>query len=467
MKKRILYSLLLAALTLNLFFGARIYFVYAQAGEPDDVRYQNIELFTRVMERVRRDYVDGDKLTYKELVYSALKGMLNSLDPHSEFMDAEKYNELKNDTEGAFGGVGIVIGMRDNFLTVIAPMEDTPAFKAGILTGDRIIKIEGKSAERLSLTDAVKRLRGEPGTDINITVLRPSSGQVTDHKLTRAVIKMDTVKDINSKREFPLDEDKIGYVRLTQFGEQTSSELDDALKRLDKQGMQGLILDLRGNPGGLLDQAARVCEKFLPKNTLMVSTEGRRSEEHSEFLSSGRGSHPNLPLAILVNNGSASASEIVAGCLQDTTAKGISHTIIIGEQTFGKGSVQKILPLGDGSALRLTTAKYYTPSHKVIHEKGITPDILVPMTTEEEEALFLRRSACAMTLLAIETSCDETSAAVVQTGRVLSNVVSSQVQLHAEYGGVVPELATREHLRNLAPITRTALREANVEIGRA
>ena len=235
-------------------------------------------------------------------------------------------------------------------------------------------------------------MRGEPGTDISITVLRPSSGQVTDHKLTRAVIKMDTVKDINSKREFPLDEDKIGYIRLTQFGEQTSSELDDALKRLDKQGMQALILDLRGNPGGLLDQAARVCEKFLPKNQLIVSTEGRRSDEHSEFRSSGRGSHPNLPLAVLVNIGSASASEIVAGCLQDTTAMGISHTIIIGEQTFGKGSVQKILPLGDGSALRLTTAKYYTPSHKVIHEKGITPDISVPMTPEEEEALFLRRS---------------------------------------------------------------------------
>src|SRR5207245_10705455 len=189
---------------------------------------------------VGRGDVDGDKDTYNEVVYCALNGIVNSLDPGSEFMDAEKYNELKNDTDGAFGGVGMVIGMRDNFLTVIAPMEDTPAFKAGILTGDRIIKIEGKSAERLSLPDAVKRLRGEPGTDINITVLRTSSGQVTDYKLTRAVIKMDTAKDINSKREFPLGEDKIGYIRLTQFGEQTSSELDDALKKLDKQGMQAL-----------------------------------------------------------------------------------------------------------------------------------------------------------------------------------------------------------------------------------
>src|SRR6266404_50713 len=179
MKKRLLYGLLLTALALNLLLGARVYSTYAQAGEKDDV-YQNIELFTRVLERVRKDYVDGDKVTYKELIYAALKGMLNSLDPHSEFMDADKYNELKNDTEGLFGGVGLSISVRDNFLTVVSPMADTPAFKAGILTGDRIIKIDGKNTEKFSLPEAVKRLRGMPGTDVSLTVLRPSSGQVRD-----------------------------------------------------------------------------------------------------------------------------------------------------------------------------------------------------------------------------------------------------------------------------------------------
>jgi len=391
MRKRIVYGVLLAALAFNLLLGAQVYFAYAQAGEKEDV-YQNLELFTRVLEKVRKDYVDGEKLTYHELIQSALKGMLGTLDPHSEFMDAGKYKELKDDTEGAFGGVGIVIGLRDNTLTVIAPMEDTPAFKAGVQTGDRIVKIDGKSAEKLGLPDAVKRLRGEPGTDVTVSTLRPSTGEVRDLKLTRASIKVDTVKDIQGRREFPLSDDKIGYVRITQFGEPTSQELDQALKKLEKQGMRSLILDLRGNPGGLLEQAALVCDKFLPKNQLIVTTEGRRADDKAEYRASGRGSYRDLPIAVLVNGGTASASEIVAGCLQDTTAQNVTRAIIIGEQTFGKGSVQKILQLQDGSALRLTTAKYYTPSHKVIHENGVSPDIVVTMTAEEEDAMAVRRS---------------------------------------------------------------------------
>jgi len=387
MKKRILYGLVVGALSLNLFWGARLYFTSAQAADKDSA-YPNIELFTRVLDRVRTDYVDGEKVTYQDLIYGALKGMLNTLDPHSEFLDPAKYDELKKDTEGAFGGVGIVIHQsRDNFLTVVAPIEDSPAFRAGVLSGDRIIKIDGKSTEKLSLPDAVKKLRGEPGTEVAVTFSRPNSNQTRDVKLKRAIIKVDTVKDINGKREFTLSEGQIGYVRLTQFGEQTGKDLDDALHKLEGQRMHALILDLRGNPGGLLDQAAKVCEKFVPRGQLIVSTEGRDPAKNSSYIANGPKKRPEMPMVVLVNGGSASASEIVSGCLQD-----VKRAIIVGEQTFGKGSVQSILPLQDGSALRLTTAKYYTPSHKAIHEKGITPDILIPTTQEEEEALAIKRA---------------------------------------------------------------------------
>src|SRR5262245_39933969 len=247
MKRRIIYGVVVAALSLNLFIGARIYLNSAQAAEKD-AAYPSLELFTFVMEKVRADYVDGQKLTYQDLVYGALKGMLNTLDPHSEFMEPEKYKELQNDTQGAFGGLGIVISMKDNFVTVVAPMEDTPGFKAGILTGDRIIKIDGKSTEKMSLQDAVKNLRGEPGNQVTVTILRPTSGGIKDFKLTRAVINIDMIKDINGKKEFPLGENKVGYIRIVQFGEKTSDDLEAALKKLKAQGMQALVLDLRWNP---------------------------------------------------------------------------------------------------------------------------------------------------------------------------------------------------------------------------
>lgn len=389
MKRRLIYGAVVVALSINLFLGARIYLNSAQAAEKDSA-YPSLELFSYVMEKVRKDYVDGGKLTYQELVYGALKGMLNTLDPHSEFMEPEKYKELQSDTQGAFGGLGIVISMKDNFVTVVSPMEDTPGFRAGILSGDRIIKIDGRSTERMSLQDAVKNLRGEPNTDVKITILRPTSGLIKDLKLTRAIINIDMVKDINGKKEFPLGENKIGYVRLVQFGEKTSDDLEKALKKLNSQHMQALVLDLRWNPGGLLEQAVDVCEKFLPHGSLVVKTEGRdpRSSQNSVRKAMGHGDElHNMPMVILVNLGSASASEIVAGCLQDW-----KRAIVLGEKTFGKGSVQSILPLTDGSALRLTTAKYYTPSHKVIHEQGITPDIVVPITDDEERDILMQRT---------------------------------------------------------------------------
>jgi carboxyl-terminal processing protease len=250
------------------------------------------------------------------------------------------------------------------------------------------LKIDGRSTEKMTLQDAVKNLRGEPNTDVKLTVFRPSSNQMKDYKLTRSVINVDMVKDINGKKEFPLGENKIGYIHLLQFGEKTSDDLETALRKLKGQGMQALVLDLRWNPGGLLEQAVDVCEKFLPRGELVVTTEGRNAGQNSVRKAMGRGDElHDMPMVVLVNLGSASASEIVAGCLQD-----LKRAIVLGEKTFGKGSVQSILPLSDGSALRLTTAKYYTPSHKVIHEEGITPDITVPLTTEEERDLILRRT---------------------------------------------------------------------------
>ena len=386
MKKRILYSVLLAGLALNLFVGAQIYLGSAQAAEKSTL-YQNMELFVGVIDRVRKEYVDADKVSYEELIHAALRGMIATLDPHSEFMEPQKYTDLKNDTEGAFGGIGIeIIRLRDNTITVVSPIEDTPAFRAGILRGDKIIRIDGKNTDRLNTYDAVRKLRGQPGTEVTITIARASLSETKDFTLKRAVIKVDTVKDIDSNSSFPLGEDKIGYVRLTQFGEHTTAELQEALKKLKDQGMEGLILDVRNNPGGLLEQAVKVCEVFVPRGQLVVSTEGRGPQAKSEFFARSRDQFPNVKIVILVNAGSASASEIVAGCLQD-----LGRAFVMGEKTFGKGSVQSIVPLPDGSALRLTTAKYYTPSHKVIHGNGITPDSIVPLSDEEEELLFLKR----------------------------------------------------------------------------
>jgi carboxyl-terminal processing protease len=388
-KKRLLYTVLSLALVLNLVIGAGIYLTYAEGGDKNDA-YKYYELFARVLEQVRDEYVDGDTLTYQDLTYGALKGMLSTLDPHSEFMERDKVDELRKDTEGMFGGVGLVVVPRDGKLTVVSPIEGTPAYRAGIVTGDQILTIDGRSTDRMGPEESVKSLRGEAGTTVVITTLRPSSGQTREIKLTRAIVNVPTVRDLQGKGDFPLSEHGIGYVRLSQFGEQTSSELDGALKKLEQEGMRALILDLRGNPGGLLDQAIKVCEKFLPRNQLIVSTEGQHAEEQSKARATRRGRYVDLPLVILVNGGSASAAEIVAGCLQDTTAAGVSRVVLVGEQTFGKGSVQKIFPLSDGVAFRMTTARYYTPSHRVIHKKGIIPDIVVPMTDDQEEALRFR-----------------------------------------------------------------------------
>jgi carboxyl-terminal processing protease len=388
MKRRIIYGLVTLLLAANLILGARVYLDSAHAAEQKDSAYSNLELFANVLQKVRTEYVDGTNTTYHDLVYSALKGMVGSLDPHSEFLDPQDYQELEDDTEGQFGGLGLVVETKDGYVTVIAPMDDSPGFRAGIRPGDRVVKIDSKDSRKMPLENAVKLLRGEPGTKVTVAIERPSTGETKVFTVDRAVIVTDMVKDINGKKEYPLGPNGIGYVRITEFGDNTSDELQEALDKLKSQGMKGLIIDLRGNPGGLLDEAVNVSQKFLPRGQLIVSTEGRDSRENSVRRAEGHGDElKGEPIIVLVNFGSASAAEIVTGCLQD-----LHRAVILGEKTFGKGSVQSIFPLDDGSALKLTTAKYYTPSHRVIHEHGITPDIFVPMTEEQEGALLVKSS---------------------------------------------------------------------------
>jgi carboxyl-terminal processing protease len=383
MKRRAIFTLVIVTLLLNLAVGAKIYFSAARVAADNDNSQANFAVFNDAIHKIRNEYVDGKNLTYQQLVYSALRGAVGRLDPHSEFLDADAFQQLQDDTEGQFGGLGLVVAMRAGQITVISPMADTPGARAGILAGDQIVRVEGQNVSGKPLGEVVKLLRGDPGSSVTLTVRRPASGATKDYTLQRAIIQMQMVKDIHGQREFPLDANHIGYIRVTQFGDSTGDDLEAALVQLKKQGLQGLILDLRWNPGGLLDQAVAVCEKFLPRGQLIVSTEGRHQVD--KYFAQGGDEIKNVPIVILVNLGSASAAEIVTGCLQD-----LHRAVVLGEKTFGKGSVQTIFPLDDGSALKLTVAKYYTPSHKVIHEHGITPDILVPITDAEEAALLGR-----------------------------------------------------------------------------
>jgi len=385
MNQRFVSVLLAAVLAVNLYVGFRHFTVSAEAAGNQNV-YAHMEKFSRVLEQVRRNYVDEEKVSYDKLMEGALKGMLSVLDPHSEYMPADRHKALVDDTRQQFGGIGIVVTMRNAWLTIISPMDDTPGARAGLQPGDRIIKIKGKSTEGMNITDAVGQLRGKIDTEVDITIYRPSSEETINISLKRERIKTKSVRDLNGKGEYNLISGGIGYARLSSFSDNTSKELEDALVKMEGNGMQGLVLDLRDNPGGLLTQSARVTEKFLTENQLIVSTEGRNAKEQDRLVSESE-THRKMPLVILVNGGSASASEIVAGCLKD-----LDRAKLVGAKTFGKGSVQSILPMRDGSALRLTTAKYFTPSHRTIHEKGIEPHYPIKMTPEQMRDIMMKRS---------------------------------------------------------------------------
>jgi len=384
--------------------------------------YEDLRLFTQALSLVQSQYVDIDKVESKDLIYGAIKGLLESLgDPHTRFMTPELYKEMKVETEGEFGGLGIVIGLKENQLTVISPIEDTPAAIAGIKAGDKIMEIDGVTTKDITLFEAVSKLRGPKGTSVTISIEREGEPQWLNFTIIRDIIKIKSVKyDIIKKN--------IGYIRLTNFNQKTPDELHEAILKLKESKIKSLILDLRNNPGGLLDSAVAVAEEFLPTNALIVSIKGRIPQMNQDY--KARKSGVDYPLVVLINHGSASGSEIVAGAIQDPLYEkflitdkeeydkwvnekqknkeeisieeidsgkwyvkrkiGPSRGVIVGMSSFGKGSVQTVIPLADDSGIALTTAKYYTPSGKSIHDKGIIPDITVEesnLNKEDEEVL--------------------------------------------------------------------------------
>lgn len=325
--------------------------------------YPELRTFTEVLSLVESNYVN--EIEGQKLIRGAIQGMLKTLDPHTSYMSPEFYKEMQVETSGRFGGLGIEITTRGGILTVVTPIEDTPAYREGVKAGDQIIEIEGKSTKEMDLQDAVRNLRGRPGTKVTITVFRKGEEQPLKFTITREVIR---IKSVRSRKL----RNGIGYVRIRSFQSTTGREVSKAVKKFEDEKLKGLVLDLRNNPGGLLSQAVSVSNLFLGPGQLIVYTKGRMENQQNRYTSSEDGFKSEMPVVVLVNPGSASASEIVAGAVQD-----LKRATVMGEKTFGKGSVQTIVPLTDGSGLRLTTALYYTPNGRLIQGKGIEPDIIV------------------------------------------------------------------------------------------
>ncbi|WP_035671464.1 S41 family peptidase, partial [Azospirillum brasilense] len=357
------------------FLGAGVATVTAQVNSTGNSSetYRQLNLFGDVFERVRAEYVEST--TDEQLIESAINGMLTSLDPHSSYLNRKSFQDMQVQTRGEFGGLGIEVTMENGLIKVVSPIDETPAFRAGLQPGDLIIQLNGEAVMGLSLNEAVEKMRGPVGSDIKVTVRRGEAGEPFEVTLTRAVIKVQSVRYRT--------EGDIGYVRITSFNEQTQQGLEKAIASIQQQlgdKLKGYVLDLRNNPGGLLDQAVSVSDTFLEKGEI-VSTRGRKAEEGTRYNAKPGDLAKGLPIVVLVNGGSASASEIVAGALQDH-----KRALVLGTQSFGKGSVQTIIPLPGHGAMRLTTARYYTPSGKSIQALGITPDIEVhPARVEETD----------------------------------------------------------------------------------
>ncbi len=348
---------------------------------PDRERDRQVRYFKEVLQLVKENYVGDAPADYASLTRAALDGMVSGLDPHSEFLPADQFRQTEDELANAFTGVGIQVEQRDGHIVIIAPIPGTPADRAGLQRGDRLVQIDGRPLVNPTLDSTIDLVRGEPGSLVTLTVFRPAQNRQIDYPIRRERIKLESVR-LTSMRP-----GQIGYLQITQFSERTGEEFATALTSLERQGMRGLIIDLRNNPGGLLDAAIDVCSEFFDKDELIVYTQGRTLDTRENYYSANGHRPRDYPVAILVNGGSASAAEIVAGAMRDT-----KRAVIVGERSFGKGSVQSVIELNNGEGLRLTTARYYTPSGVTIHERGIAPHVEVEISPDDEARIRIQQS---------------------------------------------------------------------------
>jgi carboxyl-terminal processing protease len=349
---------------------------------PPDDAYRQMELLTRAMETIRQSYVNESQVTYEQLVEGALEGMLRKLDPHCEYMGKSLFEDMRREQSDESEGVGISVTLREGSLTIISVREDGPAARAGIIGGDQMVRINDVLTDSVGVAEAIQLLTGKAGEELKLTVRRPGTKQFLEFTLKRETLSETSVHDAMLFTPTMAGNYKIGYARVSEFTQATARDLSAALDELEKQGMQAFVLDMRNNPGGLLDSAIAVCGEFLPEGTVVVTTEGRiASQNPPPYRTPSREGkrQRRYPMAVLINHGSASAAEITAGALQD-----LKRAIVVGTTSFGKGSVQSIIPMKNGAAMRMTIAKYYTPSHRTIHEHGVEPNIVSVLSTEEE-----------------------------------------------------------------------------------
>jgi carboxyl-terminal processing protease len=380
-KHRLASALLTLVLAANLGCGLYVYSNSAD-GAAERRGYHAIQQFAKVIKLVRHQYVDETKVDYDSLLKGSLNGMLGSLDPFSSYIAKERFTDMNEETDGHFGGIGVILRMIDGKLVILAPQPDTPGARAGLKAGDKILAVDGEIIRNDDMQQAIGLIKGRPGTEVVLTIQREKPEVKTfDVTIERAVIQLPTVRGTR------ILDGGVGYVQLTQFGRQTGQELLKELDKLALQGMNGLVLDLRNNPGGLLDSAVEVSSIFLPPGELVVFTQGRHENQRYDHFSQQGRKFVRMPMVILINEGSASAAEIVSGCLKD-----YGRAMLLGEKTFGKGSVQNVIGLDDGSAIRLTTAYYYTPSKTVIHKNGIEPNVIVDIPQKDAVQLYAQRS---------------------------------------------------------------------------